>query len=303
MSRLIHFTLRQMQVFIAVAQFQNVTRAAEHLNMSQSACSGALKDLESLYGVQLFDRVGKRLHVNELGLLLRPKVEALLARAEELEIELSDQTRVGALRIGATLTIGNYLAVALITEYMKEDSGAKVELEVANTKTIVDKLLNFDIDVGLIEGEVQHSSLQVLPWEEDELVCFCAPDHPLAKKQIITDDDLLNADWILREEGSGTRQAFDRAMYGLMPSMKILLELQHTEAIKRAVEAGLGIACLSRITLEDAFKRGSLVPIEVPERNFKRWLYLVVHREKYQSPGMKRWLILCGMDKAIVSQE
>ncbi len=296
MSRLIHFTLRQLQVFIAIAQHQNVTRAAEFLNMSQSACSGALKDLESMYGMQLFDRVGKRLHVNELGLMLRPKVEALLARAEELEIELSDQQRVGTLKIGATLTIGNYLAVPLINQYMQSEDGAKVELDVANTKTIVESLLNFDFDIGLIEGEVQHGSIEVLPWEKDELVCFCAPDHPLAKKKSVSEEDLVSARWILREQGSGTRQAFDRAMHGLLPSLDILLELQHAEAIKGAVKSGMGISCLPDISLQEEFERGGLVPIAVPERNFVRDLYIVLHRDKYRSPGMLRWLQLCGVE-------
>ncbi|MFL0797538.1 MAG: LysR family transcriptional regulator [Cellvibrionaceae bacterium] len=291
-----HFTLRQLQVFIAIAQHQNVTRAAEFLNMSQSACSGALKDLESMYGMQLFDRVGKRLHVNELGLMLRPKVEALLARAEELEIELSDQQRVGTLKIGATLTIGNYLAVPLINQYMQSEDGAKVELDVANTKTIVESLLNFDFDIGLIEGEVQHGSIEVLPWEKDELVCFCAPDHPLAKKKSVSEEDLVSARWILREQGSGTRQAFDRAMHGLLPSLDILLELQHAEAIKGAVKSGMGISCLPDISLQEEFERGGLVPIAVPERNFVRDLYIVLHRDKYRSPGMLRWLQLCGVE-------
>ncbi len=295
MSRLIHFTLRQLQVFIAIAQQQNVTRAAEYLNMSQSACSGALKDLESMYGMQLFDRVGKRLHVNELGLMLRPKVEALLARAEELEVELSDQQRVGTLKIGATLTIGNYLAVPLINQYMQSEEGAKVELEVANTKAIVQSLLNFDFDIGLIEGEIQHGLLEVLSWEKDELVCFCAPNHPLAQKKKITEKDLQSAKWILREQGSGTRQAFDRAMHGLLPSLNIMLELQHAEAIKGAVKSGMGISCLSEISLQDEFKQGSLVPISVPDRNFVRELYIVLHRDKYRSPGMLRWLTLCGV--------
>src|SRR5690606_2319777 len=102
-----------------------------------------------------------------------------------------------------------------------------------------------------------------------------------------------SARWILREAGSGTRQAFDRALHGLLPELHITLELQHTEAIKRAVEAGLGIGCLSLITLGDAFKRGSLIRLSVPQRDFSRQLYLIVHKQKYRSAGINAWIEMC----------
>ena len=294
-----HYTLRQLQVFLAVAHFENVTKAAENLSMSQSACSGALKDLETQYDIQLFDRVGKRLQTNELGRLLRPKAEALLAMAQELEHDLRRHKDVGQIKLGATLTIGNYLAVQLITEFMQATKGAGVSLEVANTQSIAEKLLNFDIDIGMIEGEYHHPDLDIIPWQEDELVCFCAPDHPLAKKDQLSDKDLLQAQWILREPGSGTRQAFETAMRGLLPNLHILLELQHTEAIKRAVTSQLGISCLSRISVKDAFQRGALIELRVPHRDFHRMFYAVLHRHKYRSAGILKWLELCGIDPLI----
>lgn len=289
----LHFSLKQLQVFLAVAHHNNVSRAAEELAMSQSACSSALKDLESQYGLQLFDRVGKRLQPNELGQHLRPKAEALLAQAQDFEQALSHQPGAGQLRVGATLTIGNYLAVNLINEYMQAKDAGTVKLEVANTAKITEELLNFEIDVGMIEGEVHHPTLQVTRWQSDELVCFAAPDHPLAKKGVIDDADLVAADWILRESGSGTRQTFDRGMHGLLPKLHVLLELQHTEAIKRAVETGLGISCLSKISLTDAFRRGSLVALQTPHRDFSRDLYLALHKQKYRGAGLSRWLAIC----------
>lgn len=290
-----HYTLRQLQVFLAVAHFENVTRAADSLSMSQSACSGALRDLEKQYNVQLFDRVGKRLQANELGRLLRPKAEALLERAHAFERDLMKHENVGQLKIGATLTIGNYLAVGLITRFIQDKPNARVSLDVANTSVITRELLNFDIDLGLIEGEQHHPDLTLIPWRDDELICFCSPEHPLAKKSVLTDDDVVAAQWILREPGSGTRQTFDRAMHGLLPNLNILLELQHTEAIKRAVEANLGISCLSRISLQDAFKRGALVPLELPKRDLSRMFYLVLHKDKYRSAGIEHWLEICGV--------
>lgn len=288
------YTLRQLEVFLATAHFENVTKAADSLAMSQSAASGALKDMEQQFDVQLFDRVGKRLQVNELGRLLRPKAEALLEQAKELEQELMTHKEVGHLKLGATLTIGNYLAVELMADFMRETPGAEVTLEVANTEAIARQILNFDLDIGLIEGEFQHPDLEVSYWRDDELVVFCSPKHPLANKQELDDNDLLAAEWILREQGSGTRQGFDRAMHGLMSQQTITLELQHTEAIKRAVEAGLGISCLSRIAVEDNFKRGSLVALNVPHRDLNRAFYLILRRDKYRSAGVKKWLQLCN---------
>lgn len=287
------YTLRQLEVFLATAFHENLTRAAASLSMSQSAASGALKDLESQFDVQLFDRVGKRLQLNELGESIRPRAEALLEQARSLESALARHQDIGHLKVGATLSIGNYLAVEIMARYMGEQVGARVELEVANTETIVRKVANFELDLGLIEGESRHPDLEMIHWRDDELVVFCAPDHPLAGKPWLTDDDLLSAAWIVREPGSGTRQHFEWAMHGLLPELNIKLELQHTEAIKRAVEAGLGVGCLSEITLVDAFKRGRLVPLPVPHRDFHRRFYFALHRQKFRSAGVERWLALC----------
>ena len=287
------YTLRQLEVFLAVAHCQNITRAAHSLSMSQSAASGALKDFETQFDIQLFDRVGKRLQINELGRLIRPRVEALMARAEELQTVLSEHDDVGTLKVGATLSIGNYLAVGLMAEFMALYRHSTVSLHVANTSVIAEKVRNFEIDVGLVEGELSEPELDVMPWRDDELTVFCAPQHPLAGRQSLSDQELIDAIWIMREEGSGTRQIFERAMEGVLPQFKVGLELQHTEAIKRAVEAQLGIACLSKVTLDDAFARGSLVPLAVPHRNLKRKFYIVLHKQKYRSAGIQRWLELC----------
>ena len=287
------FSLRQLQVFTAAARYQNITRAAESLAMSQSAASGALKDLERQYSVLLFDRIGKRLKLNEFGELLRPRAEALLASAVEMDQFLEGHDRPGNLRIGATLTLGNYIAVSLMAKYMELHPGTRVALDVANTRLIVDKVLRYEIDLGLIEGEVSHPELEVSPWMEDHLQIFCAPDHPLAQKQHLDMEDVLAADWIVREPGSGTRQTFERCMQHVFSHLNIRLELQHTEAIKRAVESGLGISCLSEITLTEAFRRKSLVPLWLAGQDFYRRFYFVWHKQKYLSAGMREWLALC----------
>lgn len=292
------YTLRQLEVFLSVARVESVSRAAESLFMSQSAVSGALADLEGQFDVLLFDRIGKRLQLSELGRSVRPRAEAALDQARELERALVEGKDAARLRVGATLTIGNYVAVPLMARFMREEKGAEVTLAIANTEEIARQVANFEIDVGLVEGEIEHPELDVTPWRDDHLVVFCAPGHRFARKRRLTDDDLRDAAWIVRERGSGTRQTFDRAMSGLLPQLRIALALQHTEAIKGAVEAGLGVGCISSLALAHELARGSLKACRVPHRDFARQFFFLLHKQKFRSPGICRWMELCRNDPA-----
>lgn len=288
------YTLRQLEVFLAVARSESVSRAADELGMSQSAVSGALADLEQQFGIQLFDRIGKRLRLSALGRSLRARGAALEEQARELETALSSRSNLGPLRIGATLTIGNYVAMPLVARFLSEHPGTRIDLSIANTAEITRKVHNFEIDIGLVEGELRETGLRVTPWCNDELVVFCTPEHELCKKPALDDADLLAARWIVREPGSGTRQAFEHAMRGILSDLDITLELQHTEAIKSAVAAGLGVGCVSRIAVRDAFRLGSLAPCRVPHRDFHRQFFFALHEEKYLSSAIQRWLELCS---------
>ncbi|MBE5528527.1 LysR family transcriptional regulator [Laribacter hongkongensis] len=288
------FTLKQLEVFTSIARHENVSRAADELALSQSAASGALAELERHYGVQLFDRAGKRLRLNDLGHALLPPAMELLDRAHELDALLRHNHIVGPLAIGATLTIGNYLAPIIVSDYLQTHPGARVRLEVANTSAIVEQVAHFGLDLGLIEGHFHHPDLESLPWGGDSLECFVAPDHPLAGSAVpVTADMLAARPWIVRESGSGTRQAFDRAFASLGLRPNILLELEHTEAIKRAVESGLGIGCVSALALREAFRRGSLVKLETPDLSLRRQFHIALHRQKYRSAGLTAFLSLC----------
>ena len=286
------YTLRQLEVFLAIARTGSVSRAGDELAMSQSAVSGALADLERQFDVRLFDRIGKRLRLSDVGRALRARAEGVWDEARELETALADRADGGCLRVGATLTIGNYVAVPLMARFMRDKPGSLVRLDIANTETIARRVANFELDVGLIEGELSHPDLQVTPFRDDELVVFCAPTHPLAKKRALSDADLQHASWIVREHGSGTRQAFDRAMAGILPDLRIALELPHTEVIKRAVQAGLGLGCVSRLALEDEFRAKTLTQRPVPQRDFRRRFYTVLHRHKHVGSEVRRWLAL-----------
>jgi DNA-binding transcriptional LysR family regulator len=168
-----------------------------------------------------------------------------------------------------------------------------VALHVHNTAQIVHQIAHYELDLGLIEGECHHPDIEVQPWVEDELVVFCAPQHQLATRGKVGLDELRNEGWILREKGSGTRMRFDQAVRGHHAPLNVRLELEHTEAIKRAVESGLGIGCISRLALRDAFRRGSLVPVETPDLDLARQFYFIWHKQKYQTSAMREFLELC----------
>lgn len=285
-------SLRQIEVFAAIARTENVSRAAEGLAMSQSAASSALVELERQFDCPLFDRIGKSLRLNSTGRGLLPQADDMLARAVDIEAYLAGGV-LGPLAVGATLTIGNYLATLVVAEYLRRHPASKIQLHVANTQSIVDQLTHYALDIGLIEGEANDPDLLLTPWLDDALVVFCAPHHSLANLETISPALLTAQKWIVRERGSGTRALFDRVIVRALPELHIQLELEHTEAIKRAVESGLGIGCLSRLALREAFRRGSLVEIKTPQFDLKRRFYFAHHRQRQVSPAARSFLALC----------
>lgn len=287
------YTLRQLEVFVAVGRCESVSRAAQTLALSQSAVSTALGGFERQFNGQFLDRVGKTLRLNELGHQLLPKATELLDRAREIEDLLQGKSGLGAIEIGATLTIGNYLATLIVASFLQRHPESRIRLQVHNTATIVQQVARCELDLGLIEGNCHHSDLEVQRWVGDELVVFCSPNYHLAKHAGLTMEELAAEPWIMREQGSATRETLVHAMRHHSSPLNIRLELQHTEAIKRAVEFGLGIGCISRLALREAFRRGSLVPIATPCLNLSRQFQFVWHKQKYQTAGMREFLALC----------
>ena len=217
----------------------------------------------------------------------------MLDRAGEIEALLLGTSGPGPLRLGATLTIGNYLGPLLIEQYWRRFPGAEVKLQVNNTRTIAARIAEFDLDMALIEGECSDPDLVSIDWLDDELAVFCGPTHPLAKHGRADIDRLLDEFWVVREIGSGTRQTLDRAMSKYWTRWRIGLELEHTEAIKRTIETGRGIGCISRLALKEAFRRGSLVEINVPELALDRRFYFLLNRQKYRTPAIDAFLGIC----------
>lgn len=283
-------TLRQLEVFTEVLKSGSTTQASQLLALSQSAVSASLTDLEGQLGVQLFDRVGKRLVTNEHGRLLYPKALALLEQA--LEVEKLFKKEMGAVRLAASTTIGNYMLPQLLAEYRHDHPDIPLELNISNTDDVIKAVMEFRADVGLIEGVCHSPELITEPWLKDELVIFAAPDNPLAGRDLNL-KELRDAPWVLRERGSGTRDVLDQLLFAHLPGFHIFMELGNSEAIKHAVRFGMGISCLSRRVIDEQLANGSLVELKVDDLQLQRTLYLIYHRQKHLSNAIKNLLDYC----------
>ncbi|WP_336698140.1 DNA-binding transcriptional regulator YeiE [Pantoea dispersa] len=285
-----HITLRQIEVFTEVLKSGSTTQASQVLALSQSAVSAALADLESQLGVQLFDRVGKRLVLNEHGRLLYPRAVGLLEQAIEIEQLFKEDN--GAIRLFASSTIGNYLLPGMIAAYRRDFPMLPLELSVGNSQDAINAVADFRVDIGLIEGPCHEPDIISEPWLEDELVVFAAPDAPLLR-QPATLETLAAAPWILRERGSGTREIVDYLLLSHLPQFQLGMELGNSEAIKHAVRHGMGISCLSRRVIADLLEAGTLKEVPVPLPRLTRTLYRIHHRQKHLSKALSRFLAYC----------
>lgn len=292
------FSLRQLAVFVEVARYQSISRAAEALHLSQSATSEALIKLEKSYQAKLFHRVNNTLVLSPLGSSLRAEAENLLARCSLLEDKLRGQQTRGDISISASFTIGNHLAPRYLAKYLEVFPQAKVALNTANSPEVIAQVRNQDVDIGIIEVDVADSDLTILPWRTDEMVVFCSAQHSLAQRRKLRPKDMREARWILREAGSGARQTFERALAQRLADINIYMEFKHNEAIKRAVESGLGIGCLSRIVLERDLAHGDLVELEVSGIQLQRRFHFALPRGREMTAAIQQWIDICQLDAA-----
>lgn len=286
-------TFKQIEVFVAIAKTGNMTQAAEVLHLTQSACSMALATIEDQLGGILFDRHGKKLLLNERGRVLFPKAANIITQIKELQDLMTGKKEAqlsGHLIVGASTTIGNYLLPRFIADFVTKHPQTKVTLNVANTEQIIQKLLKFDIDIGMIEGNCTADDIEILPWKKDELIIVASAEHPLSKKRKFSSQDLHNAKWILREPGSGTREKFEEAMG---EKIKPFLELGSSEAIKQAVLTGSGISCLSKTVVSDLLNAKLLVELKVPFLRLTRDFFILLHREKHKTNILTSFMNVC----------
>ena len=274
----LRLSLRQLEVFVATARAGSTRAAADRVARSQAAASAALAELESDLGVRLFDRVGRRLVLNEQGRALLPKATSLLDQAADLEHHFAG-THAAPLRLAASLSIGEYLLPALLAQWKLAHPANPVRLLIGNTREVVAAVAGFDADVGFIEGTQTHPRLAVRPWLEDELVVVAGPGHALARRPASL-RTLRDAVWALREPGSGTREAADRWLLERLGPLNVEYELSSHEAIKRLVAAGAALGCLAREVVARELLLGSLVEVATGLPRATRRLAMVLHLDR-----------------------
>ncbi|ODV20149.1 MAG: transcriptional regulator [Rhodanobacter sp. SCN 68-63] len=287
---MINISPRQLEVFVHVATLGSVRAASEQLHLTQPAASMALRDMEHQLDAPVFDRERGRLHLNARGRELLPLAQELLERYAEFGRRGEDDAALGGeLRIGTSNSVGNYRVGELLGDFVESHPQVTLRLRVANTEAIAAAMLDHGLDVGCVEGPVTHPQLEVRPWRVDSLVVCARPDHPLARRRRLAAEHFAGARWVLREPGSATRVLSERAL-GQLPSGQTVLELDQIEAIKQAVVAGLGIACLPAVAVSDAVAAGRLKVLKTPFLDLERQLSVLVHRQRYRSAVLEAFL-------------
>lgn len=288
---MINISPRQLEVFVQVALHGSVRIAAERLHLTQPAASMALAEMERQLDAAVFDRERGRLRLNARGRELLPLAQELLERHAEFARRGSEVSDVlaGELRIGASNTVGNYLVGDLLGSFVRTHPQVAIRLRVANTEAIAAGVIDHSLDIGCVEGPVAHPSLEVRPWREDRLLVCASPEHPLARRRGLKPADFVGARWVLREPGSATRATSERVLSQLPPG-ETVLELDQIEAIKQAVAAGLGIACLPEVAVVDALATGRLKVLKTPFLDLRRTLSLLLHRQKYRGALLDAFL-------------
>lgn len=287
----VRLTIRQLEVFSAVAREGSTRAGADHVARSQSAASTALAELEATLGVQLFDRVGKRLVLNENGRTLLPHAAALIEQAVEAQ-SLFSVTHAGLLRLASSYTVGEYLLPEIIARWRNDHPRNQLQLRIVNTHEVFEAVAGFSADLGFIEGQHSHPDLVVQKWGSDSMTIVAAPHHPLSKAPPSV-HELSQASWVMRETGSGTREASDRWLIPQLDELRVDLELGSNEAVKRAVAQGVGIGCLSRLAVADALAQGWLIELPSSLPLFERGLSIVTHRSKPLGSISKMFLLHC----------
>lgn len=280
-------TFEQLAIFVAVAEREHLTQAAEAIHLTPSAVSAAIKNLETYYGVELFHRVGRRIELTETGRIFLVEAKSMLARVRAAELMLTELGGLqrGNLGLSASQTIASYWLPPVLVGFRCDYPGIHLDLAIGNTRTVAEAVLDGRAELGFVEGEIEAPALSSFVIARDALVVVVGADHPWAKIAALDVDELVSGSpWVMREEGSGTRSEFERAVAQLGGSptgFDIALTLPSNEAVLSAVRAGTCAAAISQVAAGFYLQEGMLVkvPFTLPEREFR----LLRHKERRAS--------------------
>jgi DNA-binding transcriptional LysR family regulator len=289
-----HITLRHLLIFVQVCDSGNMTAAGERLFMTQPSVSQAISEMEKYYGVKLFERLGKRIYITNPGKKLLSYARHIIKLQQEMERVMQEERDAGGvLRIGASVTVGTCILIKIVQELNKLNPHVTIETVIDNTKVIESMLLVDEVDIGLVEGRIHSRDLVTDPFMNDRLVLIGGPQHPWKDRTNIEVSELNGASFILREQGSGTRELFESVMttHGVKWSQSWVCT--SAEAIKNAVAAGMGLSVISRMIVENEMQSGKLIIIEIKDVSFERKFNIVYHKNKFLSDGINNLIALC----------
>lgn len=256
---------QMLLVFVNVAEKKNFTHTAKELCMTQPAVSQYIQTLERAVGAKLLERSNKFVRLNKAGEIVYHHAKEILGLYTRMHCLIDDlqHTARGVLSVGASYTFGEYLLPHIVASLHKRYPSIKPAISIGNTRDIVELVLSHKIDVGIIEGEFKHDRLVIEPFAKDRMYVVCSPGHRLAKQNKVSISELSEETWIIREAGSGTREATERMFgeYKFQPNN--LMEFGSTQIIKESVEAGLGISLLSYWAIRKELSLNSLTLLQV----------------------------------------
>lgn len=277
--------LRALRVFKTVCETKNMTAAGQKLHMTQPAVSQTIINLENNLNVKLFERIKNGLELTYSGEVLfnySQKIIRLLSESEEVIKQISNLKK-GRLRIGASMTIGTYLLPYIINEFKNKYQELKMPLVIDNTDHIVAKILENDLDIGFVEGPFSSAEIISEFFIKDELCLVASPDYFSVNNKNIKLEDLDKEKFILREQGSGTRDIALNKLEALNIKYNIKHVLNNFEAIKKAVAANMGVSILPKLAIEREVETGELVKINIKDMEITRDFRIIYHKDKYHS--------------------
>lgn len=288
--------LHLLRLFMTVAEQGSFSRAAQAAHISQPAVSKGIQELEKQVGLSLLERGARGVRLTEAGTRLQEHARAIFAAEDAAEEELRAFRGVsgGSLRIGASLTIANYYLPPILARFHEKYPQLNLHLTSQNTETIAALLLDYKLDVALVEGPVHHERIEVRYWRNDRLVVVAAAEHPLAQQGPLDAADLNDVLWVVREPGSGTREVVEAALQARHLHWSHTLEINSTAAIKQTVASGLGLAMVSLHAAADQIALGKLRVLPVADLEVTRPLSLLQLKNRAPSVAartLERFLV------------
>lgn len=285
-------TLRNMRIFLAVADCGSMSEAAKSLSIAQPSVSGTIAEIEEQYGVRLFERLGRRLYITQTGRQLEEYARQITSMFDSMEQELRNSDEGISLLVGATITVGTCIMCDVLDRYRGRCPSVVAKVHVDNTEKIEQMLLHSQLDVAIVEGKIKSKDLLTEFVMQDPLILVAsAQNNPFVGRSSVTKDDLIGIPFIMRESGSGTRELFEQAM-GPRPITEQWI-CNNSEAILNAVERGFGCTVISRRLAQCRLDSGALVEIPVEDAKFERIFTVVWHKKKYIGEHLKQFLQMC----------